>query len=303
MKTENEIRKFKIATVALSVIAVGLLIALIFTSVRVKTIVVEKDKAGEQATELRSELDSMMRQHELIKKEYSMVSGELSAKDSIIAANAEEINRLIAQSADYRKIKKKLDLLRNMTQGYLTQIDSLIKVNHILVNENTKFKTDIDNYKQTTTSLETEKKNLTEKVNSASKLKAYGIVAKAVRLKSKGTKEEVVEKASRADRFKVTFTLSENNVAAAGPRTIYCRLARPDGKVLILSDDDANSFESGGNRLQFSIRKEIQYDNKAQNITLNWDVKNAKEEAVKGRYYAILYVDGYQIGDASFDLK
>lgn len=303
MKSENEIKKFKIATILLSIITAGLLIALIFTSIKVKTIVVEKDKAGEQTTELKSELDSLMRQHELIKKEYAQISGKLSEKDSLIAANAEEINQLIAKSGDYRKIKKKLELLRNMTQGYLTQIDSLVKVNHILVNENSKFRTDIDNYKQTTTTLETEKQSLTAKVNSASKLKAYGIVAKAVKLKSKGTKEEVVDKASRADRFKVTFTLSENTVAAAGNRTVYCRIARPDGKVLILGDDDVNSFESGGNRLQFSLKKEIQYDNTSMNITLNWDVKNAKEEAVKGRYYVILYIDGYQIGDSSFDLK
>lgn len=303
MEKNNEIKKFKVATIVLSVVVLVLLIALIFTSVKVKTIVVEKDKAGEVTTELKGELDSLMNQHELIKKEYAAMSGKLTEKDSLIAANAEEINKLIATNADYRKIKKKLDLLRNMTQGYVQKIDSLYRVNSELTNENTRFRADIDKYKETTTTLETDKKNLTEKVTSAAKLKAYGISAKAVKLKSKGTKEEVVDKASRAERFKVSFTLSENNVAAAGSKTIYCRIARPDGKVLMVGEDDANSFVSGGNRLQFSLKKEIQYDNSAQNVTLNWDVKNEKEEAVKGRYYVILYVDGYQIGEGSFDLK
>lgn len=303
METGKEIRKYKIATIALSVVVLGLLAALIFTSVRVKTIVVEKDKAGEVTVELKSELDSLMRQHELIKKEYATISGKLSGKDSLIAANAEEINKLIAVNADYRKIKKKLDLLRNMTQGYLTQIDSLIKVNNVLVTENTKYKTDIDKYKEVTTSLETEKQTLTTKVNTASKLKAYGVLARAVDLRSGGAKEEATDKARKTERIKVTFTLSENPVAAAGNKTIYCRIARPDGKVLMVGEDDANSFDAGGNRLQFSIKKDVQYENSAQTITLNWDVRNAKEEAVKGRYYAILYVDGYQIGEGSFDLK
>jgi hypothetical protein len=303
MEKNNEIKKFKVATIVLSVVVLALLVALIFTSVKVKTIVVEKDKAGEVSTELKGELDSLMNQHELIKKEYAAMSGKLTEKDSLIAANAEEINKLIAVNADYRKIKKKLDLLRNMTQGYVQKIDSLYRVNSVLTNENSRFRADIDKYKETTTTLETDKKNLTEKVTSAAKLKAYGISAKAVKLKSKGAKEEVVDKASRAERFKVSFTLSENNVAAAGSKTIYCRIARPDGKVLILGEDDANSFVSGGNRLQFSLKKEIQYDNSSQNVTLNWDIKNEKEEAVKGRYYVILYVDGYQIGEGSFDLK
>ncbi len=303
MKTTNEIQRYKMATIALSVLVIALLSLLIYTSVKVKTIVIEKDSSVKQTTELKTELDSLMRQHEYIKKEYSVISGKLSSKDSIIAVNAEEINKLIAQNVDYRKIKKKLDLLRNMTQGYLNQIDSLVKVNNILVTENKKYKTVIDTYKETTSILEIDKKNLTEKVSSASKLKAYGISAKAVKLKSKGTKEEAVDKASKADRFKISFTLSENPVATQGPRTVYCRIARPDGKILILGEDDANSFTSGGSKLQFSLKKEILYDNNAQVVTLNWDVKNEKEEAVKGRYYVILYIDGYQIGDSSFELK
>jgi hypothetical protein len=303
METNKELKRYKIATVCLSIAVIILAIALIFTNVRVKTIVVEKDKAGAQTVELKSELDSLMHQHELIKKEYAQISGKLSEKDSIIAANAEEINKLISINADYRKVKKKLDLLRNMTQGYLNQIDSLIKVNNVLVNENTKYKTDITKYKETTTTLETEKQNLTNKVNTAAKLKAYSIVAKAIDLRSGGTKEEVTEKARKTERIKVTFTLSENPVAAAGTKTIYCRIARPDGKILILGDDDAHSFVTGDNRLQYSVKKDIEYNNTSQTVTLNWDIKNAKEEAVKGRYYVILYVDGYQIGESSFDLK
>ena len=138
MKTTNEIQRYKMATIALSVLVIALLSLLIYTSVKVKTIVIEKDSSVKQTTELKTELDSLMRQHEYIKKEYSVISGKLSSKDSIIAVNAEEINKLIAQNVDYRKIKKKLDLLRNMTQGYLNQIDSLVKVNNILVTENLK---------------------------------------------------------------------------------------------------------------------------------------------------------------------
>lgn len=303
MENTNEIKKYKMATIVLSILVVALLTLLIYSSVKVRTIVIEKNGVEKQSTELKSELDSLMRQHELIKNEYSSISGKLSSKDSLIAANAEEINKLIAQNVDYRKIKKKLDLLRNMTQGYLTQIDSLVRVNKVLITENKQYKTDIDSYKETTTLLESDKKNLTDKVNSAAKLKAYGISARAVKLKSKGTKEEVVDKASRAERFKVSFTLSENAVAAAGSRTVYCRIARPDGKVLSLGDDDAHSFTSGGTQLQYSLKKDILYDNNSQNIFLNWDIKNEKEEAVKGRYFVILYIDGYQIGEGSFDLR
>jgi hypothetical protein len=54
-------------------------------------------------------------------------------------------------------------------------------VNTVLVTENSRFRADIDKYKETTTTLETDKKNLTEKVTSAAKLKAYGISIRPMR--------------------------------------------------------------------------------------------------------------------------
>ena len=74
METGKDIRKFKIATILLSFVVIVLIVALVLTSVKVRTMVVEKDKVGEESIELKSELDSLMRQHELIKKENLVIS-------------------------------------------------------------------------------------------------------------------------------------------------------------------------------------------------------------------------------------
>ncbi|MDD2344993.1 MAG: hypothetical protein PHY85_02500, partial [Bacteroidales bacterium] len=129
------------------------------------------------------------------------------------------------------------------------------------------------------------------------------INARAINVKSGGKKEEQTDRVRRTNRIKVSFTLSENPVAEEGLKTIYCRIARPDGKVLYIDDSDAYSFETNGEKLQYSIKQQINYDKKATNLTLTWDVKDTKAEIIAGRYYAMVYVDGYQIGEGTFELR
>lgn len=303
MENNKELKRYKIATYSLSVACLILIGIIVFSSLKVQTIVVEKDKAQLLSTELQSELDSLVINHERIKQEYGAVASKLTEKDSIIQANAEEIRKLIARQADYNKIKRKLELLRNISQEYVLRIDSISRVNQELVTENKKIKEDVNKYKQNATQFEQETVTLKEKINTAARLKAYGVSAKAYDLKSNGTKEEQTDRSRKTERIKVSFTLSENPVAEPGNKNIYCRIARPDGKVLYIGDGDAYSFDAEGQKLQYSIKQQVNYDKKSMNVTLIWNVLDKKSEITPGKYYAMIYIDGYQIGEASFELK
>lgn len=303
MEANNELKKYKKITYILGITVVLLLVTTIYSLFNVRTVIVERDKAENISLELQTELDSLLINHEKIKEEYGELSGQLTERDSIIQANAEEIRKLIARQADYNRIKKKLDLLRVISQDYVVRIDSLSRVNEELVTENKKIRQDVDRYKQTTTTLEAETEDLKGKISTAARLKAYSISARAINVKSGGKKEEPTDRARRTDRIKVSFTLSENPVAEAGSKNIYCRIARPDGKVLYIDDSEAYSFDVNGEKLQYSIKQQINYDKKAMNVTLTWDVRDAKNEIIAGRYYAMVYIDGYQIGEGTFELK
>ncbi len=303
MENNNELKRYKISTYILSVVCLILLGVVIFSSLKVKTIVVEKNKAEILSTELQSELDSLVINHERIKQEYGAVTSKLTERDSVIQANTEEIRKLIARQADYNKIKRKLELLRTISQDYVLRIDSISRVNQELVSENKKIKEDVTKYKQNATEFEQETVSLKEKINTAARLKAYGVSAKAFNLKSNGTKEEQTDRSRKTERIKVSFTLSENSVAESGNKNIYCRIARPDGKVLIIGDGDAYSFDTEGQKLQYSIKQQVSYDKKSMNISLIWNVIDSKNEMIPGKYFAMVYIDGYQIGEASFVLK
>lgn len=291
-------KTYKIIIGLLILIIAVLTWQLIVTKTTVNTFTVEKDKAVSQNKELQTELDSLLKEHEKIKAEYGTLSGKLAEKDSLILAKAEEIQHLIATQADYYRIKKKLDYLRGITQGYVSQIDSLYRVNKTLKDENVKIKDDYSKEVTKSTELTKDKENLTEKVTLASSLKAYNIKGIPVRLKSGGKKEEIVDKAKKADRIKVTFTLSENLIIPGGPKSIYVRIARPDEKIMTLGE--GYTFEYGGEQIQYSVKNDIEYDNKATDITIYWD---KTEDFTAGSYVVSVFTDGKLIGESSFLLK
>jgi len=303
----NETKKnstiYKIIIAVLLAI-IGILIwQLIVTKIEIKTIVVEKSKSQTLSLELQSELDSLVKEHNKIKDQYGSLSSKMSEKDSIIQAYSDEIQKLIASQADYGRIKRKLDFLRKITQGYVLQIDSLYRVNKSLRDENVKITEDFSKEKEKTVALTKDKEDLTTKVATASTLKAYNIAGVGIRTKSNGKKEEDADKAKRVDKIKINFTLSENLIIPPGPKTIYVRIARPDKQILCLGSEDTYSFMYNGSRLQYSLKQEINYQNKAQNITMYWVKTNKEASAMKGIYHINVFCDDMEIGESSFELK
>jgi hypothetical protein len=302
-ENDNQERKYKRIIAILCFVIALLIVWLIVEKSKIHTIYLEKNATVAHNTELQSELDSLLNEHNKIKSEYGELSGQLAEKDSIILVNAGEIQRLIAVQGDYKRTKKKLELLRNITQGYVSQLDSLYKVNQALTDENLRIKKDFSNERQINTELSKDKAALNEKVTMASMLKAYNIKSSTVKLRSSGTKEVETDKAKRIGRVNICFTLSENKIATSGQKTIYVRIARPDNVIVCEGKDDKYSFEFQGQKIQYSMKKEINYDNKAQEICLSWTKKDEKTPAMAGKYNVALFVDGYEIGQSQFELK
>ncbi|MCF8297477.1 MAG: hypothetical protein K9J13_08055 [Saprospiraceae bacterium] len=291
---------YKTTIVVLSLIIIALLYMLYVTKNEVQTIIVEKVQA---TNELQSELDSLLSEHNLIKQEYGEVSNQLLGKDSIIMANAEEIRKLIASQADYRRIKRKLDFLRGITQGYVNQIDSLFTVNRQLKDENVQITKKYQKEQSKTVELIQEKDVLTEKVEIASMLNAYNIEAYGVRDKGRKEKEQITDKANRVEKLKLCFTLSQNLLVDGGEKLIYVRITRPDNQILSKGKGDLYSFMFNGEMLQYSLKKVINYKNQSMNICMFWEKQNKDEAAMLGKYNFAIFVDGYEIGQTSIVLK
>ena len=252
--------------------------------------------------ELQSELDALLAEHERIKAQYGDLAEQMTEKDSIIMANAAEIEHLINTQADYNRIKKQLARLQNISQEYVKEMDKLYQENQQLKDENTQVKADLEQERQDKANIQKSNEDLTSKINNAAVFKAYSVHSGAYNVKAKGD-EELTDKATRAKRIKTSFVLGENSLIEPGPVNVYCRIAVPGtGKVLTPGSSDSFSFVHNGQRLQYSSKAVVNYNNAAQNVTLTWDIPS-DDKAIKGRYIVQIFTDDQLLGESSFTLK
>ncbi|MDE7338431.1 MAG: hypothetical protein K2M92_03985 [Bacteroidales bacterium] len=278
--------------IILLVIALGVSL---YYGVRVS---VQKQESYAHGVELQSELNQVMDEYNTVKLENQDLSSQLSEKDSVIMANRKEIEKLIASQADYRKIKRKLELLRAITQEYVVRIDSLVTVTKQLEEENIQMKEEVNRVQERNTQLTVDKQRLEE---VASTFKAYDLNAATFRVRGDG-KEIATDRAPRITRIGITFILSENKVVKAGKKFIYARISRPDGVVMSVSDDDLYSFEMDGEKYQYTIKEEIDYENQSMPVKMVWD-RISDGAAMEGKYDVMLYMDGKEIGRTAFMVR
>jgi len=295
-------RGYKITIGIMAAIIAVLLWMLLFTKEQVKVVEGEKDNVEQERVQLEGELDSLMVEYEQVQNEYGELTDSMSTKDSVIQAKSQEIKKLLAKTHDYRKIKRQLRILRGIQQSYVDQLDSLYTANHELEAKLEVANLSIQEEQSKTKALSQEKEQLSKKVEAGSVIKAYNVKGNGYHLKGKKLREVETHKARRTDRIKICFTLAENLVANPGPKTVYIRVARPDGVIIRKGDGDAYSFQANGAKLQFTMKNDIDYQNKAMNMCVQWD-KQGDKKAMKGVYNITVYMDNQKIGSSSFELE
>lgn len=289
---------FIILSIVLFILLIVVSYLYLDTKSQVEGLVGEKEQIK---IELQAELDSLLDQHHRVKTEYGELSDSLLARDSVIIANAKEIKQLLNYKWDYYKIKKKLGRLQVAAQGYVRQMDSLYTINQTLKEENKRIRENYRSEKQKNTALVEEKEELIEIVDQAAVLRAYNIVSTGIR--QRGSRQKETDKANRTDRVRVCFTLGENTLVEPGKKNIYLRISRPDNVILAINNTDEYSFEFEGTVLQYSMKREINYQGETLDMCVYWNKANSDENAMTGRYHVTLYTDDARIGESFFQLK
>jgi hypothetical protein len=292
-------KKWIIIAVLLLIVIVAILIWFLPMKNKYLSMISEKEN---QKVELQNELNNLMVKHDSIKTEYGALSDSLTLKDSIILANAKEIQELLNYKWEYGKVNKKLELLRKITQGYVHQLDSLFTVNRELKEENEKIRQQYSNEQDRSRELSRDKEKLIEKVTLATVLKAYSISAMGVRSTGSG-KEKETDKAGKIERVKVCFTLGENKLVEPGRKTVYIRILRPDNVVVTQKLDGDYTFQYQGQTMEYTSKQEVDYQNKDTSTCIYWTKKSKEEPAMVGTYQVFIYADGYEIGTSGFVLK
>ncbi|PKP46036.1 MAG: hypothetical protein CVT95_07685 [Bacteroidetes bacterium HGW-Bacteroidetes-12] len=249
-----------------------------------------------ERNQIQAELEDMLAKYDDLESNNQELSTEL-------AAEKEKIEELLkkAKGKDWtiHQLKKETESLRKIMQGFVVQIDSLNQLNNKLTEENKVVKTKLTDEQQKTKELVDKNENLSGIVTVASYLKAQGLTASGIKVKSDNTGKEN-DRAKKIDKIRTSFTIQKNTITIPGKKWIYVRILTPDGRVLSEKTDDSNKFDFNGVRGLYSAKKEIDYKNEELNVTIDW-IKT--EEFPVGEYNVEVYADGVDIGKTKFSLK
>lgn len=195
------------------------------------------------------------------------------------------------------KLKKESETLRAIMIGYVHTIDSLNTMNQELrTNLNVKEK-ELVEVKDERDNVKNKNKELETKVAKGSVLQVSGLSSGAIHIRSSGTQVETT-RAGRADKVKACCTILENPIAKSGAKNIYMVVTMPNATVL--TADPNATFKWDGGESQYSLMREIDYQNAQMDLCLYAD---AVVELPKGVYNVELFCEKAKIGKTSFTLK
>lgn len=283
----------------LAVVIIGLSCWLISLKGDLNSLESEKEQ---QRADFQAEVDSLLKVHNELKANYGELSTQLAEKDSIIQADAVEIKKLLDSQWDYNRIKRKVAELQTISQNYVHQLDSLYVVNQELVAENERIREEVQEERKQNKNLQRQKEELTNKVNLATVLRIYNLTADAVRFKG-GSHETETDKAGRTERIRVMFTIGQNDLVDAGPKTFYLRIADPSKQIITKGMGDEYAFTYQGELLQYTEKVTVNYENKEKDVRAYY-IKPSGKNMQPGYYFVDIYDDNDNlIGQTSFDLR
>lgn len=257
---------------------------------------VEVVDVKDERDQVKSDLEEMLTQYD----ELETTNGQLNSE---IEEQKAKIEELLKQAKNknwtIHKLRKETETLRTIMKGYVHQIDSLNTINKELRAENTVVRNELSTEKDKNENLTKENEGLSDKVTIASHLKTLGVRSYGVRVKSNNTGKET-ERAKKTDKIRTEFTIQKNIITPPGNKFIYVRILTPDGKVLSEKTDDSNKFDFNGVMGLYSVKKQINYQNKDVSLTIDWKKLN---EFPVGEYNVEIYADGVDIGKTKFSLK
>lgn len=243
-----------------------------------------------QKNSLAKELNDLM-------GEYDALKTNNDSMNKLIEGQEGKIKRLLRERASnaalITKYTKELGTLREVLKSYIAQVDSLNLRNQQLVQENVEVKTSLEQARSENIKLNQDKDALSSQVQKASVIGTSNITVTPLNKRAKAE-----NKVSRTVKVKVCFTLRENAIAKPGAKDIYIRITRADGAVIAYSDADVFDFQ--GQKIVYSAKRQIEYENKDIDVCIFWDNNN---QLVIGEYTVDIFTDGNLIGTTKFTMS
>lgn len=221
--------------------------------------------------------------------------------DSILLSekflNAELNKELIETLYQYKELTANNDFLKKQVELYQKKIDNLINELHqtrVQLAEETETKAAILEELQNKTADES------RELFTVDFLAQYNLIdidASGIQEFRKGSKP--TKKIRQTDFIRITINSPHGLNFDLGNKTLYFRIADPEGNILPFMKDEIDLFRFQGDEILFSEKENIQFTN--TNLPLKV-IYHPVTSLKPGVYWVYAFCDGIRIGEASFDL-
>lgn len=248
---------------------------------------------------LQNDLQDMLIQYDTLNVDNEQLNAEMLAQQEQIKEMLLQIEKHKDDAYIMHKLKKEAATLRDIMKGYLVTIDSLNTMNIGLMAEKETLSIELTEVKSKARELESSNKGLQNIVATGSILNASGLNAIGIKVRNNGKQVEM-NRADRTEIIKTCATIDENRITESGKKLLYLRIISPEGVVLDDGNSSDNRFEFNGVSGKYSVKRQIDYNNEAQEVCIFYTVNS---ELPTGQYIVEVYESGTIIGKTTFDLK
>ena len=244
---------------------------------------------------LASELKAKIAEYDVMIADNTALKEEIQAEQSKMVQLLEELEKSKGDVASMTKFKSAYFKLK-------AEMDNLVAENKLLKEQNVTLTSSLDSTKvvlnetqKVNDTLAAKNKGLSETVEKAAKLSVLNLKVYAVKQKGSGKQIET-DKASRANKLKISFLIAENIIAKSGDRDYYVQIMDNTGNIL----GDKITVPVGTKSLTYSFKTTVEFENE----TVKVDEELSGKDFAKGTYYVNVYDKNMvSVSQTSFSLK
>jgi len=293
-KDRSKIYFFIVAIVALLATNVYFYVKYKSSGEKLYTITLQKEKLQIEIDRIEAELDNIDRQN-IQDLPLEVIEQQQRARQIIadLRAALEENN---VSDSQIQLANTQLESLKLNVSKLLGEVNDLKLQNEMLMRQNMELQGTVKETSNKVQQLSNDNSVLNEKVQIASSLKVSNIVVNGVEEKKNGALE-IENRAKRADKLQIKFTIVDNPLARKGRKEVFARIIDPQGNLIAASNA---VFYVHGDKLQYSFKENINFTNNGEEYQLLW---NDASKLKKGAYTVLLYADDAIMGRSSVVLK
>ncbi len=249
---------------------------------------------------MMTQLDSVETELTLKRAEIMKLGGKIDEMDLLLSQVRKDRDQLKKEknlaAADLEKYKARVEVLMLQLTLSDSKISQLTSQRDSLFKFNQKLEKKIEQSNDSMRLMAYNQKELEQKINVASALRAGPIQVNALTDRGK-LKEGPVLKSRHIHKLRISFQLLPNEVAQVGGREVFLRVIEPDGSTLFNTSMGGGLFLFEGKEIPYTLQQSILFENNNQQVAYTYLKGNPFRT---GKHTIELYAEGFKIGEGDF---